>query len=44
MPLGTDWNVRIWKGEEVERMPSSEARVSARAVEKCLRVSLGSCH
>ena len=36
VPLGTGCNVRISSGRELDRMPSSEASVSARQVEKCL--------
>lgn len=37
VPLGTLSRVRICIGWEVDKIPSSEARVSARAVEKWLR-------
>jgi hypothetical protein len=36
VPFGTDWNVRIWIGREGARIPSSEASVSAKEVEKWL--------
>ena len=39
VPFGTGDQVRIWSGREVDRIPSSEARVSARHVEKWLGVS-----
>lgn len=41
VPFGTGDQVRIWSGREVDRIPSSEARVSARHVEKWLIVRLG---
>jgi hypothetical protein len=42
VPLGTDWNVRMWNGREGDRIPSSDASVSARQVEKCLSVRISS--
>jgi hypothetical protein len=39
VPFGTGDQDRIWSGREVDRIPSSEARVSARHVEKWLGVS-----
>jgi hypothetical protein len=41
VPFGTGDQDRIWSGREVDRIPSSEARVSARHVEKWLSVRLG---